>query len=79
MKGKLEATKFEDFCKNYMGQKAYLVFTLDKLVNSITKVLQQHLISDELSHTILDLFIHHSCSETPNSELYLYRFNRAVL
>jgi paired amphipathic helix protein Sin3a len=79
MKGKLEATKYEDFCKNYMGQKAYLVFTLDKLVNAITKVLQQHLISDDLSHTILDLFIQHSCSETPNSELYLYRFNKAVL
>ena len=79
VKGRLEVNKFEDFCKNYMGQKAYLVFTLDKLVNSIIKILQQHLIGDDLSQSILELFIQNTFTDVPNSDLYLYRFNKIVL
>jgi histone deacetylase complex regulatory component SIN3 len=46
VEGSMDATRYEDGCRQLMGNKAYLLYTLDKVVANILKQLH-NMVSEE--------------------------------
>jgi len=51
-----DATKYEDFLRTILGSKAFLSFTLDKVLSQIIKILH-NFIQDSLSNTLLSSYV----------------------
>lgn len=78
LRGNLEAAKYEDFCRAYLGSQSYLLFTMDKLINSIVKILQQKLVAEESSMKALELYNYNLENQLPEILYYSY-YNRLIL
>lgn len=56
--GSLDATKYEDSCRNILGNKSYTLYTLDKIVQQSLKCLQA-LSSDDTIARLIGIFMYH--------------------
>ncbi|GKA74273.1 paired amphipathic helix protein Sin3-like protein 2 isoform X1 [Tanacetum coccineum] len=53
--GVADNSKFEDDCRDILGNQSYVLFTLDKLIFKIVKQLQ-NIVSDEMDNKLLQLY-----------------------
>ncbi|KAI4366653.1 hypothetical protein MLD38_022501 [Melastoma candidum] len=53
--GSLDNTKFEDECRDIIGNHAYVLFTLDKLIFKLVKQLQA-VVSEDIDNKLLQLY-----------------------
>ena len=49
--------RFEDFCRSIFGDKAFLVFCVEKMLSGMNKVLG-NILKDELARSLLEKYIH---------------------
>lgn len=58
VEGSMEQNRFEDFCRTTLGNKAYVLYTLDKIVGQLVKHLQA-MANDENVNKLIGLFVYH--------------------
>ncbi len=58
VEGTLDNTRFEEFCRTLLGNKSYVLYTLDKLVAQAVKHLQA-MANDENVTKLVGLFVYH--------------------
>lgn len=58
VEGTLDNTRFEEFCRSLLGNKSYVLYTLDKLVAQAVKHLQA-MANDENVTKLVGLFVYH--------------------
>lgn len=58
VEGTIDNSKFEEFCRVLLGNKSYVLFTLDKLVSMAIKHLQA-MANDENVSRLVGLFVYH--------------------
>jgi paired amphipathic helix protein Sin3a len=56
--GAQDTNKFEDFARTLLGNKSYVVFTLDKIISQLVKHLQA-MANDENVSKLVGLFVYH--------------------
>jgi histone deacetylase complex regulatory component SIN3 len=59
VEGSMDNTRFEDFVRNLLGNRAYPLYTLDKLISQLVK----HLVAmanDDNVNKLVGLFVYHS-------------------
>ena len=65
---------YEELCRDILGNEAYFLFNMDKLINSLIKILST-IINDNLSKDILNLFKFEISRKTaPNEKLYFANY-----
>lgn len=80
---KLRETKYEDYLRSLFGKQAFLLFTIDKTLQSATKSLQT-LASDDLSQKLLYLYVHPEeqrlrTNLPPCEEILYVKINKIIL
>lgn len=58
MNGSIEQVRYEDLIRQMLGNRAYLLFTIDKLITTLLKMLQQ-LSNDDTFNRLVGLFVYH--------------------
>ncbi|KAK4783135.1 hypothetical protein SAY86_007509 [Trapa natans] len=53
--GTIDNSKFEDECRAIIGNRSYVLFTLDRLIYKLVKQLQ-HIVSDDMDNKLLQLY-----------------------
>jgi len=61
--GRIDLSSYEDSCRSLLGNKSYILHTLDKIVQQCIKCLQA-LSSDDITAKLIGIFIYHRL--TPN-------------
>jgi paired amphipathic helix protein Sin3a len=73
--GKTEASEYEDRCRSFFGTNAYLVFTIDKVVQAVIKQIQA-IQADPRSLDLVGLYIKdREKSTTSSRQEAVYRLN----
>ena len=68
------STVYEELCRDILGNEAYFLFNMDKLISSIIKIVST-IISDNLSKEVLNLFKFEINRKTaPNEKLYFANY-----
>ena len=62
-----------------MGSKAYMAFTLDKLINNLVKLLSQNLSVDQFSSKMFDLYDNWVKNKFINEEVYFQKYNTLIM
>lgn len=57
--GSIDNSRYEESCRQLLGNKAYIVFTFDKIISHTLKTLQT-LVNDENVTKLVGLFVYHS-------------------
>ncbi|CAN4124323.1 unnamed protein product [Withania somnifera] len=76
--GSSDNTKFEDDCRAIIGAQSYLLFTLDKLIYKIVKLLQT-IASDELESKLLQLYAYEISRKSSTFSDVVYHENVRAL
>ena len=64
------STVYEELCRDILGNEAYFLFNMDKLISSLIKSITT-ILSDNLSKDVLNLFKFEINRKTaPNEKLY---------
>ena len=63
--GTIDATKFEDTCRQILGNKSFFLYTIDKILQQALKCLQA-MANDEIVTKLVGIFLYHR-SRTPES------------
>ena len=67
-------TVYEELCRDILGNESYFLFNMDKLINSLIKIIST-ILSDNLSKEVLNLFKFEINRKTaPNEKLYFANF-----
>lgn len=61
--GSMDPAKFEEFCRTLLGNKSYVLYTLDKIILQAVKTLQI-MASDENVTKLVGLFVYHHNHQT---------------
>jgi histone deacetylase complex regulatory component SIN3 len=68
------STVYEELCRDILGNEAYFLFNMDKLISSIIRIVST-IISDNLSKEVLNLFKFEINRKTaPNEKLYFANY-----
>ncbi|KAL8171572.1 hypothetical protein V2J09_023376 [Rumex salicifolius] len=76
--GSSDNAKFEDDCRAIIGNQAYVLFTLDKLIYKLVKQLQS-IIADEIDNKLLQLFEYEKSRKPGEFVDSVYHDNACVL
>ncbi len=60
----MDNTRFEDYCRNVLGNKSFPLFTVDKIITQSVKHLQA-MCNDENVNKLIGLFVYHRKREIP--------------
>ena len=67
-------TVYEELCRDILGNEAYFLFNMDKLINSLIKIIST-ILSDNLSKDVLNLFkFEINRKSAPNEKLYFSNY-----
>ena len=66
VEGGVDNARFEEFCRTLLGNKSYVLYTLDKLIAQAVKHLQA-MANDENVTKLIGLFVYHHNSNNNNS------------
>lgn len=72
IEGSIDSNRFEDFCRSILGNKSYVLFTIDKIVHQLIKHLQA-MANDDNVNKLIGLFVYHqnrNLEEGVDSVLY---------
>lgn len=69
LSGAKDQNVYEDECRSLFGVQAYILFTMDKVINSLTKHLQT-LLSEEICSKILGLYSYELSRNFPQESVY---------
>lgn len=58
VEGNIDATRFEDICRTVLGNKSYILCTLDKIITQLVKHLQA-MANDDNVNKLIGLFVYH--------------------
>lgn len=58
VEGSMDNARFEDFCRTLLGNKSYVLYTLDKIVVQMIKHLQA-MANDDNVNKLIGLFVYH--------------------
>ena len=68
------STVYEELCRDILGNEAYFLFNMDKLISSLIKIIST-ILSDNLSKDVLNLFkFEINRKTTPNEKLYFANY-----
>jgi histone deacetylase complex regulatory component SIN3 len=56
--GSIDNARFEDFCRHLLGNKSYILYTIDKIISQLMKHLQA-MSNDENIMKLIGLFVYH--------------------
>jgi len=59
LEGSIDNSRYEESCRQLLGNKAYIVFTFDKIISHTLKTLQG-LVNDENVTKLVGLFVYHT-------------------
>ncbi|XWS22532.1 hypothetical protein CRYUN_Cryun29cG0044500 [Craigia yunnanensis] len=76
--GSSDNTKFEDDCRAIIGTQSYVLFTLDKLIYKLVKLLQA-VASDEMDNKLLQLYAYERSRKSGRFVDVFYHENACVL
>ena len=62
--GSIDAQRYEDSCRLLLGNHAYLMFTLDKVVQQTLKCLQA-MVNDDVVNKLVGLFVYYRSKHMP--------------
>ena len=67
-------TVYEELCRDILGNEAYFLFNMDKLINSLIKIIST-ILGDNLSKDVLNLFkFEINRKSAPNEKLYFANY-----
>lgn len=70
VEGSMDNARFEDFCRMVLGNKSYVLYTLDKIISQMMKHLQA-MANDDNVNKLIGLFVyHHSNPKGVDSVVY---------
>lgn len=73
IEGTIDNNRFEDFCRTLLGNKSYVLYTLDKIVSQMMKHLQA-MTNDENVTKLIGLFVyHHNHNPNDGVDVELYK------
>jgi C-terminal domain of Sin3a protein len=58
LEGAIDTARYEECCRQVLGNHAYLLYTLDKIVQHTVKTLQA-MVNDEMVNKMIGLFVYH--------------------
>nr|XP_043639011.1 paired amphipathic helix protein Sin3-like 3 isoform X2 [Erigeron canadensis] len=76
--GAIDSAKYEDECRTVLGTWSFPVFTLDKLIDKLTKLLLS-ITMDDVNNKLLDLFAYECLRKTERFVDELYNANASVI
>lgn len=78
VEGNLDNARFEEFCRTLLGNKSYMLYTMDKLVAQAVKHLQA-MANDENVTKLVGLFVYHHHHNGNNVDPIVYRDHVACI
>ena len=63
--GTIDSNKYEESCRSLLGNRAFVLYTLDKVIISIIKCLQA-MANDDIVNKLIGLFVFHRSYTTAN-------------
>ncbi|KAL7610919.1 hypothetical protein Lser_V15G11480 [Lactuca serriola] len=76
--GAIDSAKYEDECRAVLGTWSFPVFTLDKLIDKLTKLLLA-IATDEVNNKLLDLYAYENLRKGERFVDELYNANASVI
>ncbi|KAI3502431.1 hypothetical protein L1887_30500 [Cichorium endivia] len=76
--GAIDSAKYEDECRAVLGTWSFPVFTLDKLIDKLTKLLLA-IATDEVNNKLLDLYLYENLRKGERFVDELYNANASVI